>query len=718
MSLDTILQIGKILRHSENSLKYFKYVGQCAKDKDGIWPICITIPVDENFTFDWDGIYITPEKQREKLFYLKYSTSDSDSSPKKYLFGDICYTRKCEIDKSGKIKGIKDFGNFTFEKGKENAFINGQKAYYEIFDNLFLKFIRLEVSDKVEEKDIDKISKFILSSYRANKPVDIPKKFCKYQLIIEASLKKLNSIEENNDLIKFHYAFKKNIDIFSRILLYAPVFEVYNNDKEVIRDSLIDLNILQENYLSIIIDKHQAILKKLLTKDETLESFGDDTKNKLLQYADFSVFIHFEFSDNGKKISWFQNSEVFDIIKNKLYSEITNMSEEGFVPSKSIYRTLCSGDDKNDIQFPSFNLQKSYKSFAFKNKEIFEDFLYTGSILDEHFRPLKYTNIRKTEIKMFVYPSAFDGESINSKDYDDFFFDKKDEARLNYDPIFSILDNEGAKRFNRFDFIFAYSGANTTNDLVEISGIEKSMLRIIKSRIETIANEIALERESVLSSVSEFNKLYIEVSFRNILGNTFVDTNGKMVVKANAKYKSHLLKVLPLIYTSNYFNDDLLFPTFIQVAEFIVRNIEKKFVWYNYTDLKYHLKFLLKIQNTNNNKFMEITSSESYKIGFLLGGMAKNLSMEINSFEKNYVGTLTRRVGTLSDFIKLKNEIEQKLIMHDKTKFTYQISYDLAQNIKEFKSRYDKEECAFGFLECYFKPFPKKENESKENVNN
>lgn len=37
MSLDTVLQIGKVLRSSENSLKYFKYVEPCPKDKDGNW---------------------------------------------------------------------------------------------------------------------------------------------------------------------------------------------------------------------------------------------------------------------------------------------------------------------------------------------------------------------------------------------------------------------------------------------------------------------------------------------------------------------------------------------------------------------------------------------------------------------------------------------------------------------------------------------------------
>lgn len=185
-----------------------------------------------------------------------------------------------------------------------------------------------------------------------------------------------------------------------------------------------------------------------------------------------------------------------------------------------------------------------------------------------------------------------------------------------------------------------------------------------------------------------------------------------MSFKTNPKYQSHLLKVLPLIYTENYYQDESLLPAFIQNVEFSTKTGDPKFSF-----LKYDLKFLLKIQNTKKDRFMEITSSESYQIGFMLGGMAKNLSLEINSFEKNYVGNLTRRVGTLSDFIKLKNEIEQKLIMHDKAKFTFQTSYDLAQKIKEFKSRYDKEECAFGFMESYFKPLTKKEKAASSETN-
>jgi hypothetical protein len=55
--------------------------------------------------------------------------------------------------------------------------------------------------------------------------------------------------------------------------------------------------------------------------------------------------------------------------------------------------------------------------------------------------------------------------------------------------------------------------------------------------------------------------------------------------------------------------------------------------------------------------------------------------------------------------------------MHDKAKYTFQTSYDLAQKLKDFKSRYDKEECAFGFFENYFKPIPKKKAESSGETN-
>jgi len=99
---------------------------------------------------------------------------------------------------------------------------------------------------------------------------------------------------------------------------------------------------------------------------------------------------------------------------------------------------------------------------------------------------------------------------------------------------------------------------------------------------------------------------------------------------------------------------------------------------------------------------MNITESESYQIGLLLGDLAKNLRQEINSFDKKYVGNLTRRIATIEDFIKFKNTIEEKLIMHDKTKFTFRSSSELSQKVKEFSETYVKDRCVFGFFERYF----------------
>ena len=100
---------------------------------------------------------------------------------------------------------------------------------------------------------------------------------------------------------------------------------------------------------------------------------------------------------------------------------------------------------------------------------------------------------------------------------------------------------------------------------------------------------------------------------------------------------------------------------------------------------------------------MNILESPSYKLGLSLGKMAIPLKKEIKSFEKNYVGNLTRRIASIEDLIRLKTDIEQKLIMHEKTyPDIKEASLTLANDVKIFNGRYDKNECAFGFFESYF----------------
>lgn len=704
MSLDTVLKIGKALRSSEDNLKYFKYVEPCPckKEKDGskTYPICFTIPVNNDFTFNWDGLKLTPENERDKLFYLKFKTSDSDSSPNKYLFGDISYSRKNGLNKKGQLNATKDFGNFTLERG--NAFFNAANS----FDEIELSLFENEIIQKIDFIDLDKdketILKRLFQSYKNDTTITLPQKYEAYnekiRIIYEQSKNKIKC----SDLIMFKEKFRNDIDSFITILKYAPIIDHLISENQYSKNTLKDIDI-DLKYASFLV-KHlnNRVLKNFLSDEDTIDNITDKTLKRLSVYCDYNVYLHFDFK--GK--SWYELESTLDVLSEKLNSEITNKTEFGEVPSKAIYRTLCSGNDKNDIQFPNFDINSSYKSFHFRNNE-FIDFLHSGLFTKEPLRKLNGTSI-----EFFILPVPLNNENaFNAEMYEE-FLKNQDEARIKMysneaesEPLFAFFDDININ-FTKFDFIFTDGSGNAKNDLIEISGLEKSKLKQIAERIKAISNQIKNEKKQCLRTDKEQFDFKIENSFKNVLGNYLYDEKTKKAnVKVNPKYQSHILKVVPQIYTESYFHDEILLPAFIQNVENTVRFGDPKYIF-----LKFDLKFLLKIRNNKNDIYMEITNSKSYKIGLLLGGLAKNLAMEINSFEKNYVGNLNRRITYLDDFIKLKNDIEQKLIMHDKSKFTFQNSYDLAQEIKDFTGQYDKEECAFGFLESYFKPIPKKEN--------
>jgi hypothetical protein len=656
MSLDTVLQIGKVLRQSEKKMKYFKYVEACPKDKDGNYPVCITIPVKEDFSFDWDNVCLTPENERDKLYYLKFKTSDADGLVK-YIFGDIYYGREGKLKKDGSIE--------TNEGG-----------YYRLANPNHTNAAFRPCSFNRGKNDYEKVN-----------------------------------VPDKSVLKQFHNTLSNNLVFIERVLKYAPaVVNFLENKKDVGFEDFINE---EENlYLKTLTINLQVIsnanLKKLNIASDISE-LSNSQKKHLFDLTNITIFIHFKFPMNQY---WYHFSDEMTAINQQILDEFVDTNENGLVLKKTLYKTLCSGDKKNDIQFPAFTIKNKHKAKIFDN-EILQDLFYA----------IDYTNKGKllsgTDIKLIVLPK---GEKIAATDYET-FAETKDEKRIvkansnQHDVLFDFSLDEH-ESITAFDLIFCKKGGLTSpdSDLIEISGIEKSKLRLIMERINGISGEIEKERKKFIKTDKDLFPLKIDYSFRSILGNPQYDEKKKKVsFVANPKYQSHLLKVLPLIYTETYFQDDMLLSAFIQNVEFSIRSGDAK---YNF--LKYDLKFLLSIQNNNskNNRYMTITNSKSYQIGLLLGELARNLKSEINSFEKNYVGTLIRRIGNLSDFVKLKNDIEQKLIMHDKTKFTYQTSYELAQKVKEFDARYDKEECAFGFMESYFRPYPPKQNDTVAEKNN
>lgn len=717
MSLNTILQIGKVLRSSENSLKYFKYVEPCPKDKDGNWPICITIPVNADFTFDWNSMIITPENERNKLYYLNFATSNSDTSPKKYGWGDIFYSRQSKFDRDGNLKSYNEFGNYTFEKGdKKNAFLNGEKVFTEIKELYMIELISPTI-EITNEKDREAIIKYSFQQIKRNKEgtviIAVPKKLSNLTNYIDYFIQKTKEIENSDSLFRFQTNFREELVKFNNILQYAPAIDHVLQERTMPLECLLQDEVkIKEIYRKAILNKEFDRIKKLFQKGEKPEVLSEATKRKIEQFADFKIFIHFDFND----CSWYQFESEFQLIKNKLNSEITDIStirkgdlseQKVIVPSKNIFRTLCSGDKKNDFQFPNFDTDNRYKSFTFKDDEEFEDFLHTDRFSLKS--PLR--KIAGTDIGVYILPVSIENdESITPKEYESFFFDKKDETKLS-EPIFSF--ERDITRFKRFDFIFTDIGGNTENDRIEISGIEKSRFLEIKKRIEEISLKITEEKKQAFGR-SDIKNLHIESSFANLLGKAEVEENPKnkkvkVVFKNMTKtssglkpvpqYQSHLLKVLPLIYTENYYYNEVLLPELISKVEFSLRSGDE---WGNYTLLKFDLKFLLSIQNSKTNKFMEITDSASYQIGTRLGKLSKPLKKKINSFEKKYVGLLTRHISTKDDCIKFTNEINEMLVRHEKT--WAQMSAETIEQIVALPNKeYDKEKLALGFFEGYFK---------------
>lgn len=427
-----------------------------------------------------------------------------------------------------------------------------------------------------------------------------------------------------------------------------------------------------------------------------------------------SIFLHFDFS--GK--SWYEFESEMNLINQKLLDEFVEHSENGngYVLKKALYKTLASGRSVA----PGFGSKSQYKNRIFRS---FGDVLNLLYAIDYSQREV----IRERDIKIIVLPRGNEqgsAKGLTAKQIETFFERKslsqaeQSEENLaapppevsgdetNLDKLFAAVTDDVDESIVQFDFIFSKVGNGPSTpdaDLLEISGLEKSRLTDLSKKVRLIRNKLNQERQLLFKK--ELAPLDITRSFLNILGD---------MTRAKKKYQSHLFKVLPQIYSETYYDDPVLLPALIEKTQFNIRNGGTGFNLF-----KYDFYFLTRLQNYEGDRLMDIQGSQSYQLGSLLGKMGRQFAgpkSPIKSFEKNYVGLLSRRISTLPDVIKLHNEINEKLVMHDHTKFTFRTSSELAEKILNFDesiAKYDSNLCAFGFFESYFQPYQKADDGSK-----
>lgn len=633
MSLDTVLKIGNILRNSKEKMSFSNAVTSCPKDNKGCWPFCLCLPVDKNFNIIFDKVSIVPENKRNSLYYLMYKTSTSDTVCR-YIYGDIYYSFKGTLGKNDSINKPVEGGNYRLVESP-SSFDKGTATCNEICS---LSGFSPEGIDEFQQ---------------------IRTGFAKEQILIE------------------------------RILKYAPAIIRYFENENV--SSFKEYIENEDNLKNICCTINKENNKKKL--EELSEVKGEE---ELLQLNSASIFLHFSYEDgNGDEKCWYDFSNTLELVIRKMHNEYVDTNKEGLVLKKSRWPTICSGDKKNDIQFPNFDLENRYKTRVFTESEI-EDLFYGVTYAEKNGK-----KISDSEYKLIVLPC---GDNLKAKDLK-LFQEKRNEPAIvsaneyKDDLISSILGVSST--FTSFDFIFVKIGGTKPDTyLIELSNIARSNLNRVTSRICKKAYQVYAGRNKEIKvdmSLSICCK-----SFSNLLGDVQLDSTGKVKIAASKKYESHILKVLPLIYKGDYYNDPSLLHSFVTNVESAIRSGGGQF-WYEI--LKYDLMFILSIQNNKQNKFMEIINSASFMLGVKIGKMAKPLKKAIGSFEKNYVGLLSRRVSTKDDCIRFISDISQKLVMHDGMWATMcaEVCDDLA-NLSE--SEYDKDELSFGFLDGYFKYEP------------
>jgi hypothetical protein len=715
MALDTVLKIGRTFKNADNNYQYLNYLYNPKDTYRSIFRV--QLPLNEDFSFDWNNLSIlSNEKLFNKLYELRFKTSGSDSTIK-YLYGDIFYEQITGLDKKGKLKATEERGRIRLQKG--DTFKAAQKNVDEIISEPKNRFIQnfiennepkiieaLETTkenyDKKLKKGLVDLLKKGIKNYEPKQSLKIAKKYEKLEELIYACLNEVYHKINQMSLVKFRKSFSENQDKINTLLRYSSAFEEYLSNPHLydfepteLLNSDDKIKELAVNYT--LNNSKEADLEKIFGKDYKEREISLEEKLQLINFANHAIFIHFAYP-NGKM--WYEFDNTWDLVFEKIINSTFSNQDGKYVLDKSIYRTLASGDKKNDIQFPGFRSDTKYKSQYFDNSQV-EDLLYGLNAYQS-----KAQQLRGTDIILTLLPK---GKNLSAEDYDSFINKRKNTTQLDEDnqdavdenePLFEAFFKEKEEQVTSFDLLLVNTNGNTNKDLIEISGVKKSTLDFIKNRINKIANQV-LEKKQQLSKNAFKPK--VEYAFQNILGSPQADKNGKVSFKANSRYEAHLLKVLPQIYCMNYYQDRRLLPFFIEKVEFTTRSGSKDEPFFKYQNLKHDLEFLLTIQSSKNNRYMEIVNSDSYKMGYHLGKMANVVSQKINSFEKNYVGNLSRRVSRLSDFIKLKNEIIQKLINHNKMMIVVQNSTKLDEYIKTIEeANYRKDEISFGFFEGYY----------------
>ncbi len=447
-------------------------------------------------------------------------------------------------------------------------------------------------------------------------------------------------------------------------------------------------------------------------ENPTLKKFRKEFKSKLLKIhslleIDKITVLHFKFKEDF----WFHIPGIVNFIDSTIAQEFVEKSpkDNTFVLKKSLYKSLIGGEHNYYGGIPNFNREENaYKGRTFSETELM-NIVYakkayahttincgaykvnimpyhkdmTKDILEDFYTRESYTlnNEIKNEINLI---NEFDEENP----FDEFFTPMLDNLFLNK-TTFDIT------------FIWFNSTKKSYEDFIEVGTVEQSLIK--KVALHVLKAKRIIWNVSVTDDVLKYPyKTNILNSLKNLLSN---------IKRGDSFLNSHYLDIIPKVYTNTYYQDIVLLPAFIEQLELKIRDADKNLKLYEFYILKYDFYFLMNIQINNN--LMKITETQSYDLGKNLGIMANRFAAwrddcPIKSFEKSYVGNLSRRITSIEELVKFSGFLNEKLTIHgfmsDKKYLYIKDAYSsLVEIINNFEGeKYNRHNCALGFFESYY----------------
>ena len=493
--------------------------------------------------------------------------------------------------------------------------------------------------------------------------------------------------------------------------------EIKTDDKGAYKlYSKFDNSIIDKNSFTRCNDYASKIENAFIKKFRSEFNNNISEIHSLLKIDNVTV-IHFSFKEG----SWFQIPKIIEFIDSNMVQEFVEKSPigEGFMLKKSLYKSLVGGEHSFYGGIPNFNREENaYKGRTFKKEELM-NIVYAKKAYANPTIPCGSYKVNIMPYSINITKDVL--EDFYSRDTYYLSDEVKKEAKLllevedenPFDDFFAPMLDQSFNDKTTFDITFiCFNGTKKSyEDFLEVGTVEQSQIihiakKVLKSK--KIIKELSL-RDGILKFPYQTNILN---SLKNLLSN---------IKRGDSFLNKHYLDIIPKIYTDSYYQDTVLLPAFTEQLELKIRDAEKNLKQYEYYTLKYDFYFLMNIQKNNN--LMKITESQSYALGLNLGIMANKFAAwrkdcPIKSFEKSYVGNLSRRISTIDELVKFSGYINEKLTIHGymkeaKNLYLKDAYANLIKLIKTFEGeKYNKHNCALGFFESYY---GKKETTTIEN---